>query len=64
MKAYKCPTVNYQSGKWKTIVKLDTIKKHFQNCFNGNSHESIESTPHTFHHKIINEEVKTNLLKL
>ena len=64
MKAYKCPTVNYQSGKWKTIVKLDIIKKHFQNSFNGNSHKSIESTVHIFHHKINNEEVKKNLMKL
>ena len=63
MKAYKCPTVNDQNRKWKAIVKLNTIKEHFQNHFNDNSHESIEST-HIFHYKITNDEVKKNIMKL
>ena len=63
MNAYKCPTVNDQNRKWKAIVNLNTIKEHFQNHFNDNSHESIEST-HIFHYKITNEEVKKNIMKL
>ena len=51
--------VDDRSGKQLPNLEkvLNTIKEHFQNNFNDNSHESIESTPHIFHNKIINEEV-------
>lgn len=63
MKAHENPTVNDQSGKrLQNLQKVrNTIKEHFQNHFNGNSHESIESIPNIFHNKITNDEVKNNM---
>ena len=42
----------------------NTVTEQFQNHFNDNSHESIESTPQIFHNKVTNEEVKENIMKL
>ena len=58
--------VNDESGKrLSNLQKVhNTIKEHFENHYNDNSHESTESTPHIFHNRIINEEVKKTIMKL
>ena len=66
MKAYENPIINDESGKQISNLQEihNTIKDHFQNHFNDKSHESIKTEPYVFNHKITEDEVKQNIMKL